>query len=80
MPREQTQIFTQLLFSPSVSYIASWLFTLQRAMTVCYLSCRRLSCQKRSAFYFAIAIICAKRTSRIKSILCEVILFLSEVK
>jgi len=74
--RTNTNIYTQLLFSPSVS---SWLFTLQSAMAVRYLSCRRLSCRKRPVFYFAIAIICAKNTSIIKSILCEVILFWSEV-
>jgi len=78
--RTNTNIYTQLLFSPSLSSIASWLLTLQRAMTVRYLSCRRLSCRKRPAFYFAIAFICAKSTSSIKSVLCEVILILSEVK
>jgi hypothetical protein len=77
--RTNTNIYTQLLFSPSVSSIASWLFTLQRAMAVRYLSCHRLSCRKQPVFYFALAIICAKNTSSIKSILCEVILFWSEV-
>ena len=55
--RTNTNIYTHLLFSPSVSSIASWLFKLQRAMTVRYLSCRRLSCRKRSAFYSATAVI-----------------------
>jgi hypothetical protein len=34
--RINTNIYTQLLFSPLVSCIASWLFTLQRTMTMLF--------------------------------------------